>query len=44
MIKVIMYTEKTGKYYVNNMWMGNCYLDTLGNIRDTDSGVIICTE
>lgn len=44
MIKVFMYTKSKGRYYVNGTWMGNCYLDTLGNIRDTDSGVIICTE
>ena len=44
MIKVTMYTKTEGRYYVNNTWMGNCYLDEKGILRDTESGVILCPE
>lgn len=35
------YTETEGRYYVDGIWVGNFYVDSNGEIRDTETNTII---
>lgn len=39
---LIYYTQSTGRYYVNGEWIGEFAVDVLGNVRDMESGTVLC--
>jgi hypothetical protein len=40
-VTFLAFTATEGRYYVDHKWVGNYYIDTNGNRRDTKNGRIL---